>query len=333
MSASKSGSRVLPVQLLVLVLLGILALGGPGQAAEQWKPTKPIQFIVPYAPGGGSDVLARSIASIIQGAHLNPTPLIVNNQAGGSSTVGTTAVAQSPGNEHMLVTFISGQVAAPLAAGKGAATYHDLTLIAGLAIDEQLIVVKADSPFKTIEDVVAAAKQRPGAITIGGTATGQEDQMCNRIFERAAGIQLRYIPFNSGGEVITALLGGHTELSWANPSEFFPQWEAKLVRPLVVARETRLSKFSDVPTFKERKLDVTFRMFRGIAAPPGISPAVAGYYENVMKRMAESAAWKEKYLEQYMLSPSWMSSKEFSTFVAQSEQQFKTLLTELGLLK
>jgi putative tricarboxylic transport membrane protein len=122
-------------------------------------------------------------------------------------------------------------------------------------------------------------------------------------------------------------------LSWANPSEFFPQWEAKLVRPLVVARETRLSKFSDVPTFKERKLDVTFRMFRGIAAPPGISPAAAGYYENVMKRMAESAAWKEKYLEQYMLSPSWMSSKEFSTFVAQSEQQFKTLLTELGLLK
>jgi putative tricarboxylic transport membrane protein len=102
--------------------------------------------------------------------------------------------------------------------------------------------------------------------------------MCNRIFERAAGIQLRYIPFNSGGEVITALLGGHTELSWANPSEFFPQWEAKLVRPLVVAKETRLSKFSDVPTFKERKLDVTFRMFEGTPRP-GDLPAVAGYYE------------------------------------------------------
>jgi putative tricarboxylic transport membrane protein len=74
-------------------------------------------------------------------------------------------------------------------------------------------------------------------------------------------------------------------------------------------------------------------MFRGIAAPPGISPAVAVYYENVMKRMAESAAWKEKYLEQYMLSSSWMGSKDFSAFVAQSEQHFRTLLTELGLLK
>ena len=112
MNASKSDCKVRPVQLLVLVLLGMLASGGSAEAAEQWKPTKPIQFIVPYAPGGGSDVLARSIASIIQGVNLNPTPLVVNNQAGGSSTVGTTAVAQSPGNEHMLLTFISGQVAA-----------------------------------------------------------------------------------------------------------------------------------------------------------------------------------------------------------------------------
>lgn len=333
MSARNGLSRVRLVQLLVVVLLGMLAPGGQGEAAEQWKPTKPIQFIVPYAPGGGSDVLARSIASIIQGAKLNPTPLIVINQSGGSGTVGTTAVAQSPGNEHMLLTFISGQVAAPLVAGKGAATYKDLTLIAGLAIDEQLIVVKADSPFKSIEDVVATAKQRPGAVSIGGTATGQEDQMCNRIFERAAGIKLRYIPFNSGGEVITALLGGHTELSWANPSEYFPQWEARLVRPLAVAKDTRLSKFPDAPTFKEKGFDVTFRMFRGIAAPPGISPAAAAYYENLMKRMAESATWKEKYLEQYMLSPAWLGSKQFSGFVVQSEQQFKTLLTELGLLK
>src|SRR4030095_7905490 len=191
MSASKSGRRVRPVQLLVLLLLGMLAPEGPVYPAEQGTPTKPIQFIVPYAPGGGSDVLARSIASIIQGGNLTPTPLIVNNQAGGSSTVGTTAVAQSPGNEHMLLTFISGQVAAPLAAGKGAATYHGLTLMAGCAMDEQLIVVKADSRFKTIEDVVAAAKQRPGAITIGGTATGQEDQICNRLFDRRAGRHTR----------------------------------------------------------------------------------------------------------------------------------------------
>jgi putative tricarboxylic transport membrane protein len=333
MSAKKDGCRVRPVQLLPLLLLGMLAPGGGGEAAEPWKPTKPIQFIVPYAPGGGSDVLARSIASIIQGAKLNPTPLIVVNQGGGSGTVGTNTVAQSPGNENMLLTFISGQVAAPLVAGKGAATYKDLTLLGNLAIDEQLIIVKTDSPFKTIQDVVAAAKQKPGTLTIGGTATGQEDQMCNRIFERASGITLRYIPFNSGGEVLTALLGGHIEVGWANPSEFFPQWEAKLVRPLAVAKDARLPKFPDTPTFRDAGYDVTFKMFRGIAAPPNIPPAVAAYYENLMKRMSESAAWKEKYLDQYMLSPAWMGHQDFARFVAQNEVQFKALLTELGLLK
>jgi putative tricarboxylic transport membrane protein len=157
--------------------------------------------------------------------------------------------------------------------------------------------------------------------------------MCNRIFERAAGVKLRYIPFNGGGEVLTALLGGHVELAWANPSEFFSQWEAKLVRPLAIAKETRLAKFQDVPTFKERGYDVTFKMFRGMAAPPGISPAVAQYYEGVMKRLVESPAWKERYLEQYLLTPAWMSAKEFSAFVAQSEQQFRSLLAELELLK
>jgi len=301
--------------------------------AAEWKPTKPIQFIVPYAPGGGSDVLARSIAKIVEDEKLSPVPLMVSNQAGGSGLVGTTSVAQSKGNVHMLLTFISGQVAAPLAAGKGAATYHDLSMIAGLAIDEQLIVVKTDSPLKSLEDIVATAKQRPGAMTIAGTATGQEDHMCNRLFERAADIKLRYVSFNSGGECITALLGGHVEMIWANPSEFVPQWEAKMVRPVVVAKDSRLSMLPDVPTFKEKGYNVIFKMFRGMAAPSAIPPETVAYYENMMKRMAESPRWKEKYLTQYMLSPMWMGSKEFTQFVAQNEDLFRGILKELGLLK
>jgi putative tricarboxylic transport membrane protein len=314
----------------VIILLALLVSAVGTQAAE-WKPAKPIQFVVPYAPGGGSDVLARSIENVIKTDKLSPVPLIVVNQAGGGSTIGTTSVAQSPGNVHMLLTFISGQVAAPMVAGKGAATYRDLTLICGLAIDEQLIVVKTDSPLKTIEDIVAAAKQK--ALTIGGTATGQEDQMCNRLFERAADIKLRYVPFNSGGECVTAVLGGHVDMIWANPSEFVPQWEAKMVRPIVVAKETRLPDFPDVPTFKEKGYNVTFKMFRGIAAPPGIPVETAAFYENMMKRMAESSGWKEKYLKHYMLSPAWMGSKEFTQFVTQNEQLFKGILTELGLIK
>jgi putative tricarboxylic transport membrane protein len=105
------------------------------------------------------------------------------------------------------------------------------------------------------------------------------------------------------------------------------------VRPIVVAKETRLALLPDVPTFKEKGYNVTFKMFRGIAAPPGIPAVTAAYYENMMKKMTELPAWKEKYVKNYMLTPSWMGSKEFSPFVTQSEQLFKGILTELGLIK
>ena len=317
-------------QMTVVVLLVILASVIGGQAAE-WKPSKPIEFVAPYAPGGGSDVLARSIASVIDAEKLSPVPLLVVNRAGGNGLVGTTAVAQQRGNPLTLLTFISGQASAPLVAGGGSATFRDLTMIALLAIDEQLIVVKTDSPLKTIEDVVAAARQR--TLTIGGTGTGQEDQMCNRIFEKAADIKLRYVPFNSGGECITAVMGGHVDMIWANPGEFIPQWEAKMVRPIAIAKETRIPELPDVPTFKEKGYNVTFKMFRGISAAPGIPLEAAAFYENMMKRMSESPRWKEGYLKRYMLSPAWMSSKDFTQFVGQSEELFKVILKELGLLK
>jgi putative tricarboxylic transport membrane protein len=317
----------------IIVVLVVMLTSVVGSQSAEWRPNKPIQFVVPYAPGGGSDVLARTIANVIDGEKLCPVPMIVVNQAGGSGTIGMTTVAQSPGNTHMLMTFISGQVTSPLVAGKGVATFHDLTLICQLAIDEQLIVVKTDSPLKTVEDIVAAAKRNPGTLTIGGTATGQEDQMCNRLFERAADIKLRYVPFNSGGECITALLGGHVNMIWANPPEFVPQWEAKMVRPVVVAKANRMPEFPDVPTFKEKGYDVVFLFFRGIAAPSKIPPETVAFYENMMKRMSESQGWKEKYLKHYMLSQGWMGSKEFTQSVTKSEEVFKGILKDLGLLK
>jgi len=131
-------------------------------------------------PAAAAMCTPRAIDNVIKSEKLCPERFVIENKPGGSATIGTTSVAQSPGNDHMLLTFISGQVSGPLVVGTGAATYRDLTFIANLAKDEQFIVVKTDSPFKTIQDLVAAAKKQPGSVTIGGTATGQEDQMCNR---------------------------------------------------------------------------------------------------------------------------------------------------------
>jgi len=322
--------NLLPVVFMTALMTIVL---GIGIEAAEWKPTKPIEFVAPFAPGGGSDVLARSIASIIEGEKLCPVPLLVVNKAGGSGLVGTTSAVQQKGNPHVLLTFIPGQAQAALVAGKGAPTFRELTLICNLALDEQLIVVKADSRFKTIQDIIAEAKKRPGELTVGGTGAGQDDQICQRVFEKSAGIRLRYVPFKSGGECITALLGGHVDMIWANPPEFVPQWEAKMVRPVAVARAARMPEFPDVPTLKEIGHDVTYFFYRGIAAPQDIPAGAAAFYENMFKRMAESSSWKENYLKKYMLSPAWMGSKEFAKTVVQNEEESKEILKDLGLLK
>ena len=220
---------------------GLLWASAESHAATAgWVPSKPVEFVVQAAPGGGSDIMARTIASLVEAQKLSPVPFVVFNKPGGGSVVGTTYVAQQKGNPHVLATYHSGNLVAPITAGVEVATFKNLTLLAAVAIDEQVLVVRADSPFKSVKDVVAEAKKRPGTITVAGTATGQDDQICNRLFERAADIKLRYVPFNSGGEAMTALLGGHVELIWANPSEYAPQLEAKQVRLLAVAKEERL---------------------------------------------------------------------------------------------
>jgi putative tricarboxylic transport membrane protein len=325
-----ASSRRWPGRLAVLGLAAVLLLAAQAPAAE-FAPTKPIQMIAAAAPGGGSDVMARTIAQIIASEKLAPQPLIVQNIPGGGSAIGTTQVSRMKGDTHALLVFNPASVAGLLVAGKGAATVKDLTMIAQLALDEQLIVVRSDSPFKSVKDIVAEAKKKENALSIAGA--DQADRVCSRLFEKAAGIKMRFAQFNSGGEAITALLGGHVDMIWANPPEFVSQHEAKMVRPLVVAQEQRVPQYKDVPTFRENGLDVVFKFYRGVVAPPGLPADVVAYYEGMLKKLSDSQAWKEKYLAKYILSPGWQGSKEFTKTIYDSEAVFEDTLKGLGLIK
>jgi putative tricarboxylic transport membrane protein len=317
---------------LTLILAGAtLSVVARSEAATAgWVPTKPVEFVVQAAPGGGSDIMARTIAGLVEAQKLSPTPFVVSNRPGGGSVVGTTYVAQQKANPHVLATFHSGNLVAPITAKVEAATFKHLTLLAALAIDEQVLVARADSPYKSAKDVVTEAKKRPGTITVGGTATGQDDDICNRLFERAADIKLRYVPFNSGGETMTALLGGHVEMIWANPSEYAPQLDAKQVRLIAVAKEQRME---NIPTFKEQGYDAVWKVFRSVIAPEGIPREAIVYYETAFKKMSESPGWKEGYLKKYMLTPFWMGNQEGTKFVAEVEKTCVAVLKEIGLGK
>jgi putative tricarboxylic transport membrane protein len=314
----------------VLACFAVLCLAVQGQAGE-FMPTKPIQMIAAAAPGGGSDVLARVIAQIVASEKLSPQPMIVQNIPGGGSAIGTTQVSRMKGDTHALLVFNPASVAGLLVAGKGAATVRDLTMIAQLALDEQLIVVRSDSRFKSIKDIVAEAKKKENSLSIAGA--DQADRVCNRLFENAAGIKLRFAQFNSGGEAMTALLGGHVDMIWANPPEYVSQHEAKMVVPLVVAQDHRIPQFKDVPTFRDNGLDVVFKFYRGVVAPPGLAPEVVAYYENMLKKLNDTKAWKENYLAKYILSPGWQGSQEFTKTITDSNAVFEETLKSLGLIK
>ena len=318
------------VGMAVVALFAVLFLAVQVQAGE-FKPTKPIQLIAAAAPGGGTDLLARVIAQIVASEKLSPQPLIVQNIPGGGSAIGTTQVAGMKGDTHTLLAMNSATVSGLLTAGKGAATVRDLTMIAQLALDEQFIVVRSDSRFKSIKEIVAESKKKENALSIAGA--DQADRICSRLFEKGAGIKMRFVQFNSSGEAMTALLGGHVDMIWANASEFGSQYDAKMVVPLVVAQEKRFPQYKDVPTFRENGLDVIFQFFRGVVAPPGVSPEVVAYYENMMKNLNDTKAWKENYLAKYFLSPGWQGSKEFTKTVYDSETIYEETLKSLGLIK
>ena len=313
-------------------LMGIV-LVSHGANAFGWTPSKPVELVVPAAPGGGSDVMARMMASIIESEKLSPVPFVVVNRPGGGSTVGMVSVAQQKGNPYTLMTYHSGMMMAGITSGVELTRFKNYTPIASIAIDEQLIVVRQDSPYKTAKDLVNAAKEKPGTVPVAGTYTGQDDHVCNRLLEIAANVKFRFVPFNSGGEVVTALLGGHVEALWANPSEFAPQMEAKQVRPLGVAKEERIPYLSDTPTLKEQGYDATWKMFRGIVAPPDLPSEAKEYYEIVFKRLSDSPKWKDGYVKKYMLTPSWMGSQELTSYGNRQEELSISILKELGLLK
>lgn len=318
------------VGMIVLALMVVLFFTSQVMAAE-FTPSKPITMVAPAAPGGGSDVLSRTIAQIVASEKLAQQPMVVQNIPGGGQAIALTQVAQQKGNNHMLVVANPASVAGLLVAGKGAPSIKDLTMIAQLALDEQLIIVKNDSRLKTIQDIIAESKKKENSLSIAGS--DQADRVCSRLFEKAAGIKMRYAPFNSGGENMAALLGGHVDMMWANPPEFVAQYEAKAVRTIILAQEKRISRFKDVPTFKENGIDLVFKFFRGVIAPPGLSPEVIAYYEAMMKKLIETKAWKENYLAKNMLSPAWQTSKEFTKTINNSEVVFAETLKELGLIK
>jgi putative tricarboxylic transport membrane protein len=328
--------------LMLAILVGLLVLAGAAGAA--WKPDKPIEFIAPSGPGGGWDRTARGAQKALTEEKLVPQPIVVNNVAGGSGAVALGQVmAKRKGDAHLLLsmspaltfTLALGRAKDP-ASGKNL-TFRDVTPIAAVATDYGAIVVKKDSPYKNLKELLEAYKSNPGSVSVaGGSAVGGQDHVKFAKVVKAAGLdatKVKYVPFQGGGEAIASLLGGHTAAASPDISEIGGQVEAGQIRVLAVLSDKRLGGvFKDAPTAKEQGINTNYVLWRGFYAPPGLTKEQADYWRETMGKMVKSATWRKLAADSGWFDL-FMAGEEFNKFLDDDLNFAAGLMKELGLLK
>ena len=314
-------------------LLGALLIAASSLAVAQKYPSRTLEVVVPYAPGGGTDNLMRMITGIIEENKWSPVPLNVNNRAGGSGAVGFNYLINKKGDPHVVAgatpMIVSGKIE-----GRLPGDHRDaMTILMIVAIDELMLSVRNESPYKTIEDFVKAARAKPGGLTVGGTATLTEDHIFTYLFEKAANIQVKYVPFNSGGEVTAALMGGHIDAAVENPNEIVAQIEAGKARNLAVAARKRLADAPDVPTFAEKGYEFYWEQMRGVIGPANMAPEAVAWWQDTLRKVIATKKWQEQYIKRNLLTPTAWTGEEANKYLDGLTGKYETALIALGAVK
>jgi tripartite-type tricarboxylate transporter receptor subunit TctC len=318
----------------------LLICGAPFTTVHAaWEPTRTVEIIVPAGPGGGADQMARTVQGIVSKHHLMKQPMVVINKSGGAGGEGFLDVKGSKGNPHKLAITLSNLFTTPLATGIPF-SYKDLTPVAMLALDEFILWVNADKPYKTAKDYVDAAKAANGSFKMGGTGSKQEDQIITVAIEKQTGAKFTYIPYKGGGAVAVQLVGNHVDSTVNNPIEAVAHWRAGKVKPLCVFDSKPLDyhdkiagdrAWDSVPTCKSAGLDVEYLMLRGFFMAPGVTDEQVNFYVALFKKVRETPEWK-KLMSDGAFNQTFMTGKDFLNWVSKEEKRHEDLMKAAGFL-
>jgi putative tricarboxylic transport membrane protein len=314
--------------LLTCAVAGTLALALSGGAMAADFPSRGLEFVAGYTPGGGHDIMLRTMQKIIQEEKIISVPITVVNKPGGAGAVSLGYLNGHKGDGHFLMASTSSFITTPLTSNIGL-NYKNFTPIARLGIDPELLLVNAKSPLKSLKDIAAADK----VLNVGGTGKGGIEQIVTIQFAKALGKKLNYIPFQSDGEVVTALLSSQVDFVVSNPGSAGEFIKTGQFKALAITTEKRAQTLPDVLTFKEQGYDITMSLFRGVVAAGDIGPAEKKYLADMVKKLSESAAWKTTYLEKNLVEPAYLGPDEYAAYLAKSDDMYRASLTELGIIK
>jgi putative tricarboxylic transport membrane protein len=314
-------------------LLATVILSCLGSALPAWAEVKGLEIVVPAAPGGGWDQTARAMQEVLQGEQL-ASRIQVANIPGAGGTIGLAQfVTSKKGKGNAVMTGGSVMMGA-IIMNKSALSLDDVTPLARLTGEYGVLVVPADSPIRSVQDLVAKLKADPGSVSWGGGSAGGTDQILAGLIAKSAGVEaskINYIAHGGGGEALSSILGGHVTVGISGWQEFAPQVAAGKLRAIGIAAPERVPGI-DVPTVKEQGIDVELVNWRAVFAPPGIKDKDLATLSEVVEKMVKSAGWQKVLTERNWLDL-YQPRDQFAVSLREEGKATAAVLKELGLAK
>ncbi len=303
------------------------------QAPQAGYPMKDIQLIIPFAPGGGVDQFGRTVARVLNDEKIVNKSIQVVNKPGAGGASGMAEMVKRKGDPYVLLGIATHAVVTPLMLGTPH-SYKNLTPIAKIFSEYVLVVVRAESPVKSLKDVEATLRKDAGKVRFGGASIGSSDHITLAKFARAVGAdpsKMTYVAY-SGGESNAAILGGHVDVG-VGGLDLIDLVTAGKMRVLAISSSTRLGgDFKPIPTFIEQGYDVTHSTWRGVFGPPEMPAAVVQYWREALSKMVQTNAWKAELTKNQWVG-TFESSDAFLASLNKDHEVYSVLLKQLGLVK
>jgi putative tricarboxylic transport membrane protein len=314
---------------MTLALAAPLAVATPAIAQEYPDPAQTLDWTIAFGPGGGNDIMARTIVDILNTYDLYPGDISVENRAGGSGAVGWGYLFGQAGSGYGISTTSGSFVTTPLQADTPWQP-ADFTPVALLATDDLVLVVNGSSEIQDINEFIAYAQANP--ITIAGTGTVNVDFIVPTLFAQEAGFEFEYVSFNSLADQTTALLSASVDAMVGNPGEILGLIDSGDLRALVYSGASTPAALEGVPTMGDVGHDIGVSMPRGLILPPDAPAEAQQFWIETMQRVVETPEWAA-YIENNTLTPTILYGDEFRTFLTNTQNGFEEVLRSVGAIE
>jgi len=324
--------RIFRVSCVLVLVLGVLA-GAP--SAQEPYPSRPVTILVPFPPGGVTDLQARPLAAVLERVLKNP--VVVGNKSGAAGAVGrqTLAVSKPDGYTLMvdLVSISNGPPVDEVFGRPPSYTLDQFVGIARLANDLPLLVVNAQNPWKSVKELVEDAKKRPGEITFSSSGVYGASHVPVEMFLHAAGgLKMRHLPTTGGGPAMTAVLGNHAQM-WISPTGVAsPHIKSGKVRALATLSATRHPRFPEVPTLKELGYDIEYYFWTGLFAPKNVPSNVLKTIQDAVRQVAQDPEFKSA-MDKLQTEVAYLDPDEFKRFWGEDARRLDAVIKRIGRIE